>query len=244
VSFPTTVFKTAALDHSATLPRILKIPQKHNIWKRICKCVSMKHMYVEKFENNEQDKRDRELADFMSKKEEEVEDEASKESSMREAGLKEYAKSAHISWQAPEHEINQKEKKWYLYVALILVAIIAYALYTDSPVMAITFVLVGVVGYIFINKEPRTLTFMITEDGVVAGRDLYEFDNINSFWIFYEPGGIKVVSLHMKNKLMPFVHIPVHDNDPVKIREILLEYVPEIKQQPSLVDTFERIIGI
>jgi hypothetical protein len=202
-------------------------------------------MYVEKFENKEQDKRGRELADFMSKKEEEdAVDEASVEDSMRESGLREYAKGAHLSWQAPEHEINKKEKKWFLYAALVLVAIIAYALYTDSPVMAITFVLVGVVGYIFINKEPRVLTYLITEDGVVAGRDLYEFDNIQSFWIFYEPGGIKVVSLHMKNKLMPFVHIPVHDNDPVKIRELLLEYVPEIKQQPSLVDTFERMLGI
>jgi hypothetical protein len=162
--------------------------------------------------------------------------------------FKEYSEressKALLRWQAPEYEINEKTHKWYLYAALVLIAIVAFALYTDSPVMAITFVLIGVVGYIFIGREPRIVNFTITREGVIANRQLYEFENMKSFWIFYEPGDIKVVSLHMKSNLLPFVHIPVHDEDPVEIREVLLEYVPEIKQDPSLVDAFERLLGI
>ncbi|MFA6973467.1 MAG: hypothetical protein WC238_01845 [Parcubacteria group bacterium] len=147
-------------------------------------------------------------------------------------------------WRAPEYEIMEKSQHWYLYAGLFLAAVIAYAVYTNSPVMAITFILVGVVGYIFINKEPRVVDFYITHDGIISGREIYEFDNVKSFWIFYEPGQVKVISLHTKNKLIPFIHIPVHDEDPVKIREILLEYIQEVKQVPSAVDTFERMLGI
>lgn len=157
---------------------------------------------------------------------------------------KEEGRTALFHWRAPEYEIVEKGQKWYLYIALFLVAVVAYALYTDSPVMAITFVLIGVVGYIFINREPRILDFYITEDGIISGRELFEFDNVKSFWIFYEPGQVKVISLHTNNKLLPYIHIPVHDEDPVKIREILLEFIHEEKQQPSAVDTFERMLGI
>jgi hypothetical protein len=55
---------------------------------------------------------------------------------------------------------------------------------------------------------------------------------------------VKIISLKIKNKFLPFIHIPVHNEDPVKLREILLEFVNEEKQEPSAVDTFERIIGI
>src|SRR5665647_1028971 len=73
-----------------------------------------------------------------------------------------------FSWQAPEFETFEREKRWYLWVALILLAIIGYATYTNSPVMAITFILIGVVGYIYLNKEPRTLDFQITPKGITC----------------------------------------------------------------------------
>jgi hypothetical protein len=181
------------------------------------------------------------VEDFKNKKEEPVEEESDYS---EDAEQEQSMKNVLVHWKAPEYEIYEKSKKWYLYALLLLAIIVAFAVYTDSPVMAITFILIGVVGYIFVNRTPRILDFSITHDGVIAGRDIYEFDNMISFWIFYEPGQVKVISLHMKNKIMPFMHIPIHDEDPLEIRRILLEYVPEIKQEPSVVDTFERFLGI
>jgi len=147
-------------------------------------------------------------------------------------------------WRALEHEIQEKDKKWYLVTGLILAAIILYAIFTDGLIMAITFILIGVVGYIVLNKKPREINFYITDDGVVADREIYEFEEVTSFWIFYEINGMKVISLHTKNKFMPFVHIPLGKEDPVKIREILLNYLEEIKQKPNIIDNFERMLGI
>ncbi|MFA4818023.1 MAG: hypothetical protein WC608_04870 [Parcubacteria group bacterium] len=181
---------------------------------------------------------------FSSTKPEEDINKAEEEKSFRNEAMEKIFSGALLRWRAPEYEKYERGRKWYLYVALVLLAIIGYAVYTDSPIMAITFVLIGVVGYIFLNREPRTIDFAVTQDGIIAGREMYDFDNIKSFWIFYEPHDIKVVSLHTKSMLMPFVHIPIHDEDPVEIRRVLLEYIPEAKQDPSLVDTFERLLGI
>lgn len=201
-------------------------------------------MYVDEFrQKNKEESARREKVEKFFAGEEKI-NEAEEENKARQEALGRVLENSLMRWRAPEYEKYEKGRRWYLYAALALLAIIGYAIYTNSPIMAITFILIGVVGYIFINREPRVIDFAVTRDGVLAGRELYDFDNIKSFWIFYEPHDIKVVSLHTKSLMMPYAHIPIHEEDPVRIRGILLQYIPEVKQEPSLVDTFERLLGI
>ena len=158
--------------------------------------------------------------------------------------ITEHSMAVLCHWQAQDFETFEQDKKWFMYMAFVLVAIIAYSVYINSLIMSITFILIGVVGYMYIDKEARTLDFMITEDGVVAGKEIFEYDRIKSFWIFYEPDGKKVISLHIESYLTPYVHIPIHDEDPVEIREALLQNIEEIKQEHNIVDTLERLFRI
>lgn len=158
--------------------------------------------------------------------------------------LDEHSTDELLAWNAPEFEKPEKTGRWYLVVAGILAVIIFYALFKNGPIMAITFILIGVTGYLMLNKEPREMLFRITQDGVVVGRQIYEFEHMRSFWIFYDPPYEKVLSFHLKGSFVPFLHIPIQDEDPVKIREVLLRFIPEVKQEKSMVDTVERILGM
>lgn len=158
--------------------------------------------------------------------------------------IPEHLQGVRAHWKAPEYEVYERDRNWYLTMSIILLGIIAWALYTNSPVMAITFILIGVVGYIHLNREPNIFDFIITDEGIVVGREIYEFENIHSFWIFYEAEGKKVISLHMKQGVIPFVQIPVHEEDPVHIREILLDYLPEEKHEEGLAEMLERVLRI
>lgn len=149
-----------------------------------------------------------------------------------------------FTWNAPEFEIYEKSGRWYLIMASLLAALIIYAIITNSPIMAITFILIGIVGYLQLQKDPENITFHITTTGILAGRQFYKYENISSFWIFYEPPYHKVISLHISAKIIPHNHLPIGDEDPVKIREILMEYIPEIKQEPSTIDILERFFNI
>lgn len=148
------------------------------------------------------------------------------------------------SWKGPEFEVYEKSARWYAIAIVFILGMVGYAIYENDPIMAITFILVGIVGYIYSQKSPRIVNFAITTKGVFADKELYLYDNINSFWIFYEPTHTKTISLHTKASMMPFVHIPFDDEDPVEIRSFLIKYIPEIKQDPSIIDTLERVLHI
>jgi hypothetical protein len=199
-------------------------------------------MYIENLkQKNVQIQRNRKINDFLAppqKQEEKMLEEP------ENFFISEHSKDVLAHWQAPEHETFQRDKKWYFYVTLALIVIISWAIYSNSPIMAITFILIGMVGYMHINKEPRVLDFMITPDGIVAGREIFDFDNLKSFWIFYEPEGLRAISLHTKSSLMPYVHIPIHEEDPIHIREILLDHIEEEKHEPGLVEAIGRVLNI
>ncbi len=149
-----------------------------------------------------------------------------------------------VHWQGPEYEIYPKDQKWYLITSLLLLAIIAYALITDSPIMAITFILIGIVGYIYLQKDPRVLSFAISREGVYAGKEIYDFEKIESFWMFYEAPHTRILSLKMREGLLPYIHIPIHQEDPDKIRKALLTNLPEKKHTFEIIDTLERLLHI
>ena len=158
--------------------------------------------------------------------------------------LEEHSEDVFFRWRAPEFETFERDKKWYLLSAGFLFLVILWAIWSNSPVMAITFILIGVVEYIYLNKTPRVIDFFITSDGIIADKEIFDFENIDSFWIFYEPGGKKSACLHAKSGIMPYIHIPIHEEDPVHIRQILLEFLPEEKKEPGLVETMERLLKI
>lgn len=148
------------------------------------------------------------------------------------------------SWKAPEFEVYEKSGRWYAIAALFIVGMVTYALFSNSPIMAITFILIGIVGYIYAQRDPNIVTFTITSKGILANKEMYLYENIFSFWIFYEPHHTKAISLHTKASVLPFVHIPLGDEDPVAIRRLLIENISEIKQDPSLIDTIEKVLHI
>jgi len=150
-----------------------------------------------------------------------------------------------FSWEAPEYEHFEKHPKWYWVMGGILLAIVVYALITNAILMAITFILIGMLGYIYAEREPRIIRMEITPDGIRVDNYFYDYDDVRSFWIFYEvEEAIKVLSLHSKKTFLPHVHIPIGDANPIKIRETLLHYLPEIKQELSILDRLERLIGL
>jgi hypothetical protein len=147
-----------------------------------------------------------------------------------------------FQWRGFEYENYGISRRMFLILTFALCGIILYALISNNPIMAITFILIGVAGYLHYQKEARELDFTIISDGIVIGNEIYAFDNIKSFWIHYNPPHTKIVSLHIKGTILPYVHIPIHDEDPVKIRAVLLEFIPEEKQEPTLIDALERFI--
>ena len=138
-----------------------------------------------------------------------------------------------------EHHGTPKSTEWYIVAGILLSCIVGYALFINSPMMAITFILIGVTVYLTVGKEPKETRFAITQEGIIAGRDIYDYEVLRSFWIFYEPNARKVISIRTDTDLTPYVHIPLGDANPVHVRALLLQHLPEKKHPVRLVDILE-----
>lgn len=191
-------------------------------------------MYIENFKTQQQNREVR-----QTEPEFEPEQEQPEEEMWRKA-----TGDILFHWQAPEYESYDRDKRWYAVMTLGLIAIITYAFFTNSPIMAITFILIGMIEYLYISRKPQMLDFIITERGIIIENEIYEFEQINSFWIFYDPEIIKSLSLHTKSSIMPYLQIPLHNEDPDEIHKILTQYIPEIKQNYRLRDSINRMLRL
>lgn len=150
---------------------------------------------------------------------------------------------ANLSWQAPEFESSQADRRVFLGLITLFFAIIVYALVENSPLMAITFVLLGTVTFLHSRKPTRILTFQVTEDAVISGSEVYPFENIASFWIIYEPNE-QSLFLKTKASLISSIRIPLGDMSPNHLREALLPNIREVKYEPTILDTLSRFLHI
>jgi len=147
-----------------------------------------------------------------------------------------------VHWRGPDFEHYPRSKKWYTGISIIVALIVFYAVWTDSIIMAIVFSLIWLVGYLQLSRPQTVIDFAVTYDGILVGDEIYDFDDIKSFWIFYEPPHTRIISLYMKGYLRPYLHIPLHQIDPVIVHEKLVEFIPEEKQEQNFVDVLERLL--
>jgi len=103
-------------------------------------------------------------------------------------------------------------------------------------------ILTAVVLYIYALKKPRKIKFSISGRGIQVDQSLYGFDGLKSFWIFYEPPEIKELSIRSKKKFIPYVKIPLGNQNPAEIRKFLLKFLPERKHQESIAETLAKKI--
>lgn len=141
-----------------------------------------------------------------------------------------------VKWQAREFKKQEKSFLWYLIWAVLSLAIIIFAILQKSPLMAIVFVLIAVIVYLFAQKEPKKIEFVVSKKGVKIDDKLYDYEDLESFWIFYDPPRKKILSLKSKKLLMPYISIPIAKQNPVKLRKYLLEFLSEKEQEESFVE--------
>jgi hypothetical protein len=145
-----------------------------------------------------------------------------------------------IAWSAPEFTKYEKDFSWFAITGIIAAIIFAISLFTKNYVFAIVIILSVFSLYIWSQKEPRKYKFKINPKGITIGKNTYSYDNLKSFWIFYDPPKIKYLSVESKKIIMPRIVIPIGEEDPNKIRELLIKFLPEKEQEESLTDVLGR----
>jgi len=146
-----------------------------------------------------------------------------------------------VKWQAPEFSYSPKSANWYFWLFFGAALLLGFAFYTKNYSFGLIILLSFVLVFVWSKKTPRIIDFAFTKQGIVIGKKLYRFGELESFWIFYEPPEIKEVSVKSRKKILHYLKMPLEGESPARIRKILVEYLPEIEQEESIFDSLARL---
>lgn len=152
------------------------------------------------------------------------------------------------AWQFPEFIKHQRGKWWYILFVIILVGLLIFAWFDRNITFATLLVLIFIIYLNLEKKEILQFDIAITEDGILLNNKLLEYNDLNNFYIVYYPPQIKNLYLQPKNFWNTIMHktiiIPLEDQDPVLVRQALLQYLPEdlAKEHMPTTEAIARLI--
>jgi hypothetical protein len=133
-----------------------------------------------------------------------------------------------------------------LAVGAIGVGLIAYFAISNNYLAALFF-FVALITLVFgvATRKGRRIICTLKADGIAVNRAFYPYSHLKSFWIFYDPPSLQELSIKSKKVLGGrYLRIPLESEDPVKIREVLLKFLPEKREEQGLASVFAKIIGL
>ncbi len=149
-----------------------------------------------------------------------------------------------ISWQAPSFYFNPQKK----YLSLVIIALAlgggGLLFFGQDTLTSIFLLLSSLVLVLYSTKRPEISRIVIDQRGVVIGDVMYYYRDLKSFWINYDPGNLKELSLESKKWYMPYVTVSIENNNPLTVRSLLINFLPEREHEHSLVDIISRKIGL
>ncbi len=146
-----------------------------------------------------------------------------------------------LEWVAPEFIKYHKEPGWFMIGGLIAFGFLLFALFTKNFIFALIIVLASFTIFIWTQKEPKKIAFSVTPKGILINKkNLLVFGDLKSFWIFNEPSEVKYISVESKKVFMPRIAIPLGEQHPEEIRQVLSKFLPEKEQEKSLIDALGK----
>ncbi len=109
---------------------------------------------------------------------------------------------------------------------------------------AIFLVLSSLILILYSNKRPEISRITVDQKGIAIGDTLHYYKDLRSFWLHYDPGNAKELSLESKKWYLPYVKVSIENNNPLEIRSLMINFLPEKEHEHSLVDIIARKIGL
>ncbi len=156
-------------------------------------------------------------------------------------------------WVIPEYTQHERGRGWFVAAGVVVFILAIISLWTpnfvfDRPnfMFLVIVLLAGVTVVVRHRQIPPLLTVILYEDGLAVGESFYTFRELGSFWIVYEPPEVKNLYFHFQSAWRPRLPVPLENENPVEVREILLKYLPEdlARESEPTSDAISRVLKL
>ncbi|MFA5853450.1 MAG: hypothetical protein WC866_00020 [Patescibacteria group bacterium] len=151
-----------------------------------------------------------------------------------------------FGWMVDEYERHERGPVWYAIAFLVGLSLVLYAIVTRNFLFAVVIIMAGVIVALSAMREPQKIQFLVTTRGVALGHQFVPYKELRSFWILYEPPHLKNLYVDFRSPITPHLVIPIEDQDPVELRQALLEFIAEneTQEEEPLTDILGRFLKI
>lgn len=147
-----------------------------------------------------------------------------------------------ISWTASEYIDHEKNNSWFLGIggATVAIALITYFL-TQDIVSSVVVVIAGALLIVSGVRKPRTLSYLLDDNGLQVGSNFYPYASFKSFTVL-EEGALTSVQLLPTRRFMPSISIYYPPDQEEAIITGLGNFLPHEERKRDAVDSLMRRI--
>ncbi|MBI2624531.1 hypothetical protein HYW67_03470 [Candidatus Parcubacteria bacterium] len=148
-----------------------------------------------------------------------------------------------FSWQTPEYEERPRPKGWTMAVVAVAAVFAIFGMITENPLFAIIVALSAILVIISAKRPARILAVRVGENGILINGMLHPWESFMSFWVIAAPGNHRELRLRASGWLLPFLTVPIANQDPDALRLFIAEFLPEKEDLPSLAEIMAERLG-
>lgn len=140
-----------------------------------------------------------------------------------------------FSWQVPEYEKHERNRNWYILATCAGLLLLLFAFLSKNYLFVFFIIIAALVIMLHDSSEPDLVDIRITDEGIIVGKNFYDYDELKNFAIVYKPGRkIKNLYFEFKSSIKQRLSIPLMDMNPLPIREKLKKNLPENLERTDL----------
>jgi hypothetical protein len=147
-----------------------------------------------------------------------------------------------ISWQAYEHEYIERHPDWFWFLGIIAGLAILLSILFSNFLLALIILLGAFSMAMYAKHEPNLAEYSISEKGIKAHNDFYQFKFIKSFWIQKDRQENRLV-IETDRFYLPHVYIPLEDINLNEMEEFLKKHLIEKEYHNSFSEIIFEFFG-
>lgn len=149
-----------------------------------------------------------------------------------------------VAWVGVDTSSKEKTAEWYVVLAIFVIAFVFIGVIFSNFLLSLLAIMSGAALTLVGSRKPFEVHATITAEGIIVEDKLHRYEDLKSFWVFYEPPYLKELSLTSKKAFATHIRIPLGDANPALIHETLVPFLKEIREEESFADILSRRIGL
>jgi len=129
-------------------------------------------------------------------------------------------------WRFREFPKYDRTRQWYFWGGVVTLGFLTLAIMTGNYLFGLIILMLSGIA-LMLHRSDNEIVFSLTEEGIFLNKRFHDYKSIRSFFIIYEPPQVKTLYFEPRSILNPRIPVPLEDQNPVTIRETLLQYLQE-----------------